>query len=141
MADTIINGTDLFVFIGTAPIGHATSHTLTIKMGVRGTANKDSGIYETRDAGRLDATASTEGLKHYGSFELLGTAAVARAPLLLVFGRKNTGAQTPCTSGSYASGYFFLVDHTEGAPDAGNATYSCSFELCSGFVYTSGSGA
>jgi hypothetical protein len=138
---TIVNGTDLFVFIGSAPIGHATNYTLNMKMNTRDVSSKDSGTITFRDAGRLDITATCEGLIAYGSFEDIATKMIARAPLLTVFGRKNTGAETPCTSGSYASGYFFVTDWTETAPDQGNATYSVSFEHCSGFVFTSGSGA
>jgi hypothetical protein len=141
MADKIVNGTDLFVFIGTAPVGHATSHTLSIKMNARGTSNKDSGTYATRDKGRLDITASCEGLVSYGSFEDIVTKMIARAPLLTVFGRKVATTDTPATSGSYASGYFFVVGWDETAPDDGNATYSVQFEHCSGFVFTSGASA
>lgn len=138
----IINGTDLFVFLDTNhPVGHATSHTLTISMETRQTSNKDSGAFKTRAEGRLDVTATCEGLMAYGSFEDIVTKEIARAPLLILFARKVGTTNTAATSGTYASGYFYVTNWEGTAPDAGNATYSVSFEHCSGFVFTSGAGA
>jgi hypothetical protein len=139
MANEVISGTDLFVFVSSVPVAHATSHNLSIKIATRGTSDKETGLWDTKALGRGDVTASCEGLVAYGSFETIVTQLIARAPLLVVFGRKNTGADTPCTSATFASGYFYITSWDETAPDAGNTTYTVTFDHCSGFAFTSGS--
>jgi len=128
-----ISGTDLFVFMNGVPIAHATNHSLSVKMDTRPTSNKDTGVFKTRGKGRLDATASCEGLAVYGDVELLRTAMVNRTPLSLDFGEQVGGALDE--SKIYATGNFYLVGLDEGAPDDDNATWNASFEHESGFEY------
>jgi hypothetical protein len=128
-----VNGTDLFVFMNGALVAHAISHTLDAKMITRKTSDKDSGVFETAAPGRLDITASCEGMVVYGSIELLRAAIVARNPLDLDFGEKD-GTVVDDTV-SYATGMFYLTSLSETAPDQGNATYTASFEHASGFAY------
>jgi hypothetical protein len=128
-----VNGTDLFVFMNGVLVAHATSHTLDTKMATRKTSDKDSGVFETSAPGRLDVTASCEGMIVYGSIELLRTALVARNPLDLDFGEAD--GMVVDDSVSYATGMFYLTSLSESAPDQGNATYSASFEHASGFAY------
>ena len=130
-----INGTDLFVFMNGAVIAHATGHTLSPKMATRKTSSKDSGIYETRSSGRLDVTASCDGLQVYGDINLLRAAFAARVPVSLDFGEQVAGSLNQTKI--YATGNFLITGLEEGAPDDGNATYNLSFEHSSGFKYVS----
>jgi hypothetical protein len=130
MADIVINGGDIQMSIGGNVIGYATSHTLSMSMSARQTSNKTSGIYTTREAGRLDVTAGCEGMGFYhattGIQYLLGVIA-ARAPVALVF--KETGK-----TASYATGNFLMTSAEVNAPDQDNVTYSVSFELANTFA-------
>lgn len=145
----IINGTDLFVFAtpatgnasgwatlaNAAPLAHATSHSLSFKMSVRDTSNKDSGLWLTKAPGRMDVTVTAEGLCAYGSFEGIATAMINQTPLALYLGG---GAATAIAPSGYASGVFYVTswDHTAG--QEANATYSVTFDHCSGFNFVSG---
>mgnify|MGYP000944442824 CR=1 FL=1 len=133
----VINGSDLFVFYSGVSIAHATSHTLSMKMATRNTSNKDSGVWETKASGRLDVTASCEGLCVYGEneFERLTNALVAREPLELDFGQKTTGSTLDETYW-YASGQFIMTSFDMTAGDQANTTYSAQFEHYSGFTIT-----
>ena len=130
-----INGTDLFVFIDGVVVAHATSHTLSPKMSTRKTTNKDSGIFETKAEGRIEVTASCEGLQVYGDIDILRTKFLARVPVTVDFGEQIAGALDE--SKIYATGNFYITGLDEGAPDGDNATYNVSFEHASGFQYVS----
>jgi hypothetical protein len=137
MANEIINGTDIFVFMDSVVVAHATSHTLSVKMATRNTSNKDSGIYETKAAGRMDVTASCDGLVVYeAGYAQLINAMALRLPVTLEFGQKATGTDTLDEAVWYASGEFLITSFDMNAPDAGNTTYSASFEHYSGFTFT-----
>lgn len=129
---TIINGSDLFMFLDDTIVAHATSHTLTLTMASRNTSNKDSGNYDTHDVGRYDPAASCEGLVAYGSnWSAVLAAIAAREPVKLEFGKKD-GTSLDETVW-YASGNFIITGWEHGAPDGDNATYSLSFEHHSEF--------
>jgi hypothetical protein len=139
MADEVINGTDLFVFMDNVAVAHATSHTLTFKMATRDTSNKDSGIFNTRDVARFDVSASCEGLVVYGAtagFEQLIAAMRTRVPVTLDFGQKAAGLETLDAAVWYASGDFVIESFEMGAPDQGNSTYNVTFSHQSGFTFT-----
>jgi hypothetical protein len=145
MGYPIINGTDLFVFMYTndtplsaTPLAHATSHTLSFKMATRDTSNKDSGIWLTKASGRMDVSATAEGLCAYGSFEDLALKMGAQTPLALYFGRKVATTDKFATSGTYASGIFYITSWDQTGGQEANATYNCNFEHCSGFAFVSG---
>ena len=138
MATEVTNGTDLFVFITSVPVAHATSHTLTHTANLRPTSDKETGIYETNSIGRFSCTASCEGLVAYGSFENLLNQCLDRNPLLLYFGKKGTGVQTLETTKTYASGYFYINNWEMTAPDAANTTYKVDFTHTSGFAWVTG---
>lgn len=140
MAENVINGSDLYLFVETIPLAHATSYTLTINMGVRNTSNKDTGLWETNAPGRFTATASCDGMVAYGSFETIVDQLIARAPVTLYFGRKigDVASAGFDASASFASGDFYVTSWEQTAPDAGNTTYSVQFEHCSGFAWCSG---
>ncbi|HLO59824.1 MAG TPA: phage tail tube protein [Bacteroidales bacterium] len=134
--DTIINGSDLFVFMNDVPVAHSTSHTLSIKMGTRNTSNKGTGKFETKAPGRLDVTVSAEGLCVDGDYNALMNAMVLRVPVTLELGKKSDGAETLDTSEFYAHGDFLITAFDQNAGDQANATYSVSFEHYEGFSFT-----
>jgi hypothetical protein len=137
MAVDVINGSDLFVFMDDVVVGHATNHTLTFKMATRNTSNKDSGIYETKDVGRFDVSASCEGLFVYAdNVPALFSAMKLRVPVTLEFGQKAAGVETLDTAVWYAHGDFIITSLEFGAPDQGNATYNVQFEHYSDFGFT-----
>jgi hypothetical protein len=146
MANNVINGTDLFVFAntdldvadasGSVALAHATSHSLSFKMSTRDTSDKTSGIWLTKAPGRMDVTVTAEGLCAYGSFETIATEMINQTPLAIYLG--NSTVTTSGVSGIYASGVFYVTswDHTAG--QEANATYSVTFDHCSGFNFVTG---
>jgi hypothetical protein len=145
----VINGSDVLVFISPSTgattwktLGHATSHSLSIKVATRDTSNKGSGNYVTKAAGRIEVTGTMEGLyvdsDQYNLEDLKGLA-IARVPVLMIFGRETTsGSGTPDTTTSggshfYSSGKFIITGVDETHTDGENSTYTCTFEHFSGF--------
>lgn len=136
MAD-IVHGGDLYVFMNDVALGYSTEHTLSMKMGTRSTANKDSGVWATSDIDRSSVSASCGGLMVYGaSLTALLSAYYNRVPVTLEFGEKGAGVQTLNTAKLYASGDFVITGLDLTASDAANATYSASFEHYENFEFT-----
>jgi hypothetical protein len=138
MANEVTNGTDVYVFINSVPVAHATSHTLTHNANLRPTSDKETGIYETNALGRFSCSAHLDGLVAYGSFEELLNQCTTRSSLLLYFGKKGTGVNTLDTTKTYASGYFYMNNWDLTFPDAANSTYGADFTHCSGFAWVTG---
>ena len=136
----VINGTDLYVFVSGLPLAHATSHSLSFKMSTRDTSDKASGIWLTKAPGRMDVTITAEGLCAYGQFESIANSMITRAPLSIFLGKASDASVSgmDSTSGSYASGIFYVTswDHTAG--QEANATYSVTFDHASGFLFYAG---
>lgn len=147
----VVNGSDVLIFrsavTGTTTwlaIAHATSHTLSVKMATRDTSNKGTSSYVTKAAGRLDVTATVEGMYIDGDTETgystLMTAITARTEMLLIFGKETSdgsGVPDTTTTGGvhwYASGRFICTSVDATFPDEGNSTYTATFEHVSGFV-------
>jgi hypothetical protein len=131
----VINGTDLYVFIGGVRVAHATSHSLSMTMATRPTSNKDTGKFDSEAVGRIKITASSSNLMVYTDFATLGAAYLARVPVALTFGEQ-TGATevggelvggTLDSSKFYASGNFIITNLEQNASDADNASYTVSF--------------
>lgn len=153
MADTIVNGSDVLVFISPSSgattwktFANATSHTLSIKMTTRDTSNKDSGNYVTRAAGRLDITGTLEGLyvdNNQYNLEDLMKAVAARTELLMIFGKETSDGSgvpdTTTTGGThfYGSGKFFITGVDATFPDQANGTYTASIEHADGWAFNS----
>lgn len=65
---TIVNGTNLRIYLGGVAIGEATSCTLEMSMETRDTLTKDNvGSYTNVEPGRRSATLSTDGLISYNT--------------------------------------------------------------------------
>ena len=132
----VINGSDLYVFIGGTVVAHATSHTLSMRMNTRDTSNKDTGKFNTKAVGRMDVSATADALVVYVDLETLMTAYLARDVVHVAFGER-TGAVL--TDGAYvggnldetkfyADGNFIITSLDMNAGDQENASYSVSFE-------------
>jgi hypothetical protein len=135
MAD-IVNGGDLYVFMNDVALAYSTEHTLSMKMGTRSTANKDSGVWATSDIDRSSVSASCGGLMVYGaSLTALLSAYYNRVPVTLEFGEKDTDG-TLHTDVLYASGDFVITGLDLTASDGANATYSATFEHYEHFQFT-----
>jgi predicted secreted protein len=119
----IINGTSITVLNGASLIANSISNTVTINMATRDTSNKDSGIYASREGGRLDVSISCDGLVAVAGYKTLLTLIVARAALTI---NVKDGATT------VLSGSFLLTSVEQSAPDQENVTYNCSFEYAGG---------
>jgi hypothetical protein len=150
MITDVINGSDVLVFLSPSTgatvwksVAHATSHSLSIKMATRDTSNKGTLSFTTKAAGRLDVSATVEGMcidtDIYNYADFLA-AIIARTPYLMVFGKETSdGSGTPDTTTSggahfYASGQFLCTGVDVTAPDEGNMTYTATFEHFSGFA-------
>jgi hypothetical protein len=132
----VINGTDILVFIDDVVVGHATSHTLSMKMATRPTSNKDTGKFNTKGVGRLDVTATCDCLIVYADVAVMAQAYLDRQPVKIDFGER-TGATL--TAGEYeggtldstkwyATGNFIITGFDINAADETNASYTASFE-------------
>lgn len=130
----VINGSDIFVYIDGIKVANATSHTLTMNMATRDTSNKDTGIFNTKDVGRLDITASSDALVVYADLATMLTAYMARVPVTLHFAEDTAGS--PNTSKFYATGEFVITSMDINAADQVNASYSCTFDHYSGFTWS-----
>jgi len=119
----IINGASITVFNGASKIADSTDATVEISMATRDTSSKDSGIYASREGGRLDVSISVDGLVAVGGFKTLFNLIVARTALTI---NVKDGAST------VLSGSFLLTNVSQSAPDQENVTYSCSFEYAGG---------
>jgi hypothetical protein len=131
----VINGTDLYVFIGGVRVAHATSHSLSMTMATRPTSNKDTGKFDSEAVGRIKITASSSNLMVYTDFATLGAAYLARVPVALTFGEQSGATEVggELVGGSldttkfYASGNFIITNLEQNASDADNASYTVSF--------------
>jgi hypothetical protein len=148
MAD-VINGSDLYVFIGGTVVAHATSHTLSMKMNTRDTSNKDTGKYNTKAVGRMDVSATADALVVYSDLSTLMTAYLARTAVAVAFGQRSgavlvdgvyTGGALDTTK-FYAQGNFIITSLDMNAGDQENASYSVSFENSDATFTFSGEGA
>jgi archaellum component FlaG (FlaF/FlaG flagellin family) len=145
----VINGSDLYVFIGGSVVAHATSHTLSMKMNVRDTSNKDTGKFNTKAVGRMDVSATADALVVYNDLSTLMTAYLARTAVAVGFGERSgavlvdgeyVGGALDTTT-FYAQGNFIITGLDLNAGDQENASYSVSFENSDATFTFSGEGA
>ncbi len=144
----VINGSDLYVFIGGTVVAHATSHTLSMKMNVRDTSNKDTGKFNTKAVGRMDVSATADALTVYTDLSTLMTAYLARVPVAVAFGERSGAVLTDgeYTGGAldtttfYAQGNFIITGLDLNAGDQENASYSVSLENSDATFTFSGEG-
>ena len=123
--NTIINGTDLGVYLGSSPtlIALATSCTLNLNRDMRDTSNKGSSGYKAVLPGQMSWTISVEGLYNpstSNSYVTLYDAWVAGTLLTL---RWYNSSQD-----YYYSGTGYITSLSQNAPLEGNVTWSVTFQ-------------
>ena len=124
---TIINGTNLRIYLGGVAIGEATSCSLDLSMETRETLTKDNvGSYTSVEPGRRSATLSTEGLVSYNTANKKVTDLVtAFNNGETMIARFTTGVATI----PYWEGSVILSAMTISAAVEENATYSATFTV------------
>jgi predicted secreted protein len=124
---TIINGTNLRIYLGGVAIGEATSCSLDLSMETRETLTKDNvGSYTSVEPGRRSATLSTEGLVSYD------TANKKVTDMVTAFNNGDTliaRFTTGVASSPYWEGSVILTALTLSAAVEENATYSATFTV------------
>ena len=129
----VINGSDLMLFKGNKSIAFATSHSLSISADTFETSSKDDvGSWTSKTVRKLSWTCSTDNLFSAAAYNELYTAMTARQPFNLILSTKGTqasdGSWSVGSNGVEYSGNVVITSLELNAPDADNATFSCSFE-------------
>ena len=134
MANEIINGSDLMVFIGGKSIAYATSHSLTISAETNDVTSKDSGNgdWSSATVKKFSWECSTENLYSKEAYSQLYTAMIAKSPVTLVIDLKEgetlpEQGWLPVTSGTGYTGSAIITSLEMSAPDGDNATFSATF--------------
>jgi predicted secreted protein len=124
---TIINGTNLRIYLGGVAIGEATSCSMDLSMETRETLTKDNvGSYTSVEPGRRSATLSTEGLVSYD------TANKKVTDMVTAFNNGETMIArftTGVASSPYWEGSVILTALTLSAAVEENSTYSATFTV------------
>ena len=135
---SVVNGSDLYVWMDGELIAYSTSYTLNVNMEVRPGTNKGSGLWKKVLPGMFDASGSCDGLYVFeSSAARIMNAMLARNPVTLQFGVKETGTNDLDTETEHFSGDFYITSFELNASDAENATYSTSFVFSDNFGVTS----
>ena len=134
MANEIINGSDLMVFMGGKSIAYATSHSLTISAETNDVTSKDSGNgdWSSATVKKFSWECSTENLYSKEAYSQLYTAMIAKNPVTLVIDLKEgetlpEQGWLPVTSGTGYNGSAIITSLEMSAPDGDNATFSATF--------------
>ena len=133
MANEIINGSDLMVFVDNKSIALATSHSLSISAETVDTSNKDvgGGDWSSSTVKKMSWECSTENLYSKDAYKQLYDAMVKKTPVDIVFDLKEgTELQTgwtPATGGTGYTGKAIITSLEANAPDGDNATFSATF--------------
>lgn len=134
MANEIINGSDLMVFMGGKSIAYATSHSLSISAETNDVTSKDSGNGDWSAASikKLSWECSTENLYSKEAYSQLYAAMIAKNAVTLVIDLKEgetlpSDGWTPATGGTGYTGSAIITSLEMSAPDGDNATFSATF--------------
>lgn len=132
--ETVINGSDLMVFVGGKSIALATSHSLSISGDTTDISNKDlgGGTWSAGKVSKLSWTAQSSNLYSITGFNTLFNLMAAKTEVTLVFALKketalpSDGHWTPATTGTY-TGTAVITGLEVNAQDGDNATFSVTF--------------
>jgi len=132
---SIVNGSDLFMWLDDELIGTSTSYTISIEDSPREITNKGSGFMRTYKNGLFDVTASCDGFVVYdGGVDLIYDAMMARTPVKLDFGEKLISTLTLDNTTRFYTGYFIVASFEESAKDADSTMYSATFKPTNDFA-------
>jgi TP901-1 family phage major tail protein len=134
---TVINGSDLMLFINGKSVAFATSHKLSISADTNETTNKDvTGGWTSETVKKLSWTASSENLyADEGAGDTFGDLfdlMVAKTPITGIFTVKNdtvipaTGWTAKAKTGY--TGNVIITSLEANAPDGENATFTAEFK-------------
>jgi hypothetical protein len=148
MAQTIVKGDELMLFINNKPLAFATAHTLTITGNTVDIASKDHGAWGASEIGNLTWEITTENLyvdetTGEQAYDTVFDAMIAKTPITVVFGKAsnytengleragNTSSSAPtewtAPSTNYRTGNAVITSLTLNANTGENATYSATF--------------
>lgn len=138
----ILYGGDLMLFIGTGstktPLAFSQNAKLSVSTKTREISSKDSGLWTDKAAGKMDWSASTDGLMSFSTSGQTGTTGIdivynymiSGTPLNIVFGSK-TGTSPAWTVNSGVksfTGQAIIASIEVSAGDGDSATYSIALE-------------
>ena len=143
----ILKGSKLMVFLDGAPIGFATSHSLSMTTNTTQISTKDHGDYPSTIAQNITWEVSAENLYSNAGEDIYMKKMKAMSPITIVFAQagsySNTEAQAadpmPDTTGGsrtpaewtlgqkIAEGYALITSLSVNAPAGDNATMSVTF--------------
>jgi len=141
MANTIIKGDELMVFMGGSALAYATSHTLTVNGNTIDIATKDHGYWGASEVGNITWEVTTENLFTKENYSQLFDSMVSKTPVTLIFGQATNydenglsgvsqedgpNAWTAPTTDGY-TGKAVITSLQANANTGENATYSVTF--------------
>lgn len=141
MANTIIKGDELMVFLNNKSIAYATNHTLELSGETTDVSSKDHGVWNATTLQKISWSATTENLYTDESYDSLFSSMVARQPIDVVFGHHTAATSTPVDdptmeawtplSGKTYAGKAYITTLSLNAQNGDNATYTATFTGCS----------
>lgn len=135
-----IQGQDyvLSVMVGTTwtPIGHSTSHTLEVNMETRDRSSKDTGRWKGKVPGLLGWSVTSESIALYDGYSFAELKALmdnrTKVQVKLSGRAASAGGDDlylPSQIGDdYNEGYGYITNLSLNAPNANDATVSCTIE-------------
>jgi TP901-1 family phage major tail protein len=124
MADTILNGTDIGIYVGGTKIAGCTSHSTSTSHSLRDATSKDSGGWSESLEGLREWSGEGEGFfahdATYGYDELFALMQ-SRGVVTIRFSNETSGDE-------YHEGQAFLTELSADAPVEDSTTFSFSFQ-------------
>lgn len=124
MADTILNGTTLGIYVGGTKIAGCTSHSISTSHSLRDATSKDSGGWSESLEGLREWSGEGEGFfaldAAYGYTDLYALMK-SRGSVTLRFSSETSGAE-------YHEGTAYLTELSADAPVEDSTTFSFSFQ-------------
>lgn len=139
MSNTVINGTDILLKVGSEVVACAKSHTITVTMTPRDLASKCTGGWGSKAKGLFTWTGQVDGLVDYTLDDAGDTTRISYRGLFnnLKNGTIVTVVSTGSGTGAYVlTGQALITSLDTTAGDGENATFSCTFEGASSLVLT-----
>lgn len=151
MAQTIIKGDELMLFINNKPLAFATAHTLSITGNTVDISSKDHGVFAASEVGSISWEIQSENLyvdEETGeqAYDTLFDAMMSRQPITVVFGKAsnydengleragNTAQDAPtewtAPATNYRTGNAVITSLQLNANTGENATYATTLTGC-----------
>lgn len=143
-----INGSDLLIKVGSACVGHATSHTTTLSAETKERAVKPalsgnyapSSLYKDKSVISKSASIKVDGIRNYseseGGFKTLLNAFNAGTPVTVEAFERAESSSSSSAPTPYLTGSFVITSLEESAPAQDDATYSATLESTGAITIT-----